>query len=137
MEEDKKSTAVQPEEAPKPKPRRRKAASPHPTAFCIARRLGLLFPTRRYIGKRNIAVVEVEIAYVCVAICFDASFIECTRVELDSAEQAAYARHTVVVIHVFARVVRHFDCCAVAADSGDTRSNEIFIIDLFVGRTCI
>ena len=28
MEEDKKSTAVQPEEAPKPKPRRRKAASP-------------------------------------------------------------------------------------------------------------
>ena len=28
MEEDKKSTAVRPEEAPKPKPRRRKAASP-------------------------------------------------------------------------------------------------------------
>lgn len=32
MEEDKKSTAVQPEEAPKPKPRRRKAASPQPAA---------------------------------------------------------------------------------------------------------
>ena len=32
MEEDKKSTAVQPEEAPKPKPRCRKAASPQPAA---------------------------------------------------------------------------------------------------------
>lgn len=32
MEEDKKSTAVQPEEAPKPKPRRRKAASPQSAA---------------------------------------------------------------------------------------------------------
>lgn len=32
MEEDKKSTAVQPEEAPKPKPRRRKSASPQPAA---------------------------------------------------------------------------------------------------------
>lgn len=32
MEEDKKSTAVQPEEAPKPKPRRRKAAIPQPAA---------------------------------------------------------------------------------------------------------
>ena len=32
MEEDKKSTAVQPEEALKPKPRRRKAASPQPAA---------------------------------------------------------------------------------------------------------
>ena len=32
MEEDKKSTAVQPKEAPKPKPRRRKAASPQPAA---------------------------------------------------------------------------------------------------------
>ena len=32
MEEEKKSTAVQPEEAPKPKPRRRKAASPRPAA---------------------------------------------------------------------------------------------------------
>ena len=32
MEEDKKFTAVQPEEAPKPKPRRRKAASPQPAA---------------------------------------------------------------------------------------------------------
>lgn len=32
MEEDKKSTAVQPEEATKPKPRRRKAASPQPAA---------------------------------------------------------------------------------------------------------
>lgn len=32
MEEDKKSTAVQPEEAPKPKPRRRKAASPQPAS---------------------------------------------------------------------------------------------------------
>ena len=32
MEEDKKSTAVQPEEAPKPKPRRRKAASPRSAA---------------------------------------------------------------------------------------------------------
>lgn len=32
MEEDKKSTAVRPEEAPKPKPRRRKAASPQPAA---------------------------------------------------------------------------------------------------------
>ena len=30
MEEDKKSAAVQPEGAPKPKPRRRKAASPQP-----------------------------------------------------------------------------------------------------------
>lgn len=32
MEEEKRSTAVQPEEAPKPKPRRRKAASPRPAA---------------------------------------------------------------------------------------------------------
>ena len=97
----------------------------------------MLCPIGSYIGKRNVAALEVEIAYVCIAVLFNASFIELIRVELDGAEQAAYACNVVVIIDILARIVLHLNRRAVAVDGGDTRGDEIFVVDLLVGRACV